>query len=77
LIVPVLASIAAIILGFLGRSAVREGTADNSGMSLAGLILGWIGVALVVVSVAVIVGVLAWAANESNYSSYSMALLWV
>lgn len=43
--------IAAIITGTKARQAQREGLADNGGMGLAGLILGWIGTVLVTLGV--------------------------
>lgn len=43
--------IAAIITGTKSRQAQREGLADNGGMGLAGLILGWIGTVLVTLGI--------------------------
>ncbi|MFI8523600.1 DUF4190 domain-containing protein [Promicromonospora sukumoe] len=43
--------IAAIITGAKSRAAQREGLANNGGMGLAGLILGWIGTVLVTLGV--------------------------
>jgi len=54
-VVPVLASIAAVVLGHMGLSAHKEGQADNHGMSLAGMILGYVGVALGVLAIIAIV----------------------
>lgn len=45
--------IAAIITGTKSRQAQREGLADNGGMGLAGLIMGWIGTVLVTLGVVV------------------------
>jgi len=39
--------IAAIVTGTKSRKAAAEGLADNGGMGLAGLIMGWIGTVLV------------------------------
>lgn len=44
---PVLASIAAVVLGIMARDELRRDPAlDGEGMATAGLVLGWIGVAL-------------------------------
>lgn len=43
---PLLLGIAAIITGTMSRRAADEGLANNRGMGTAGLILGWINVAL-------------------------------
>lgn len=60
-------SIAAVVLGYLGRKEIREsgGTKKGDGMALAGLILGAIGIAL---------GILSWiliatGAIDVNYYS--------
>jgi hypothetical protein len=42
-----LTGIAAIITGSKSRKAAAEGQADNGGMGLAGLIMGWVGTVLV------------------------------
>jgi len=59
ILVPLLASIAAVILGHLGLKAAEEGLADNRSFSVAGLVLGYVGIALTVLTVAVVVVLLA------------------
>lgn len=39
-------SILAVVFGHLGRDAAKKGNATNGGMALAGLILGYVGIAL-------------------------------
>jgi hypothetical protein len=56
---PLLLGIAAIITGTMSRRAADEGLANNRGMGTAGLILGWINVALVVVAIIFFVVALA------------------
>lgn len=52
--------IPAIIIGNQGRRAVRAGEADNEGMAVTGVVLGWISLAiLAAVVVLVIVRLLA------------------
>ncbi len=41
-IVPVILSIVAIVTGHLGLGAARRGEASNKGLSIAGLILGYL-----------------------------------
>lgn len=55
LICPVVGSIAAIITGVMSRRAVREGQADNGGLGLAGIILGWASLILTVVGIIIFV----------------------
>ena len=56
LLLGVITGIPAIIVGNQGRRAVRAGEADNEGMAMAGVVLGWISL---VILAAVIVLVIA------------------
>ncbi|MFD7307007.1 DUF4190 domain-containing protein [Promicromonospora sp. NPDC059942] len=56
---PLLLGIAAIITGTMSRRAADAGLANNRGMGTAGLILGWINVALVVLAIVFFVIALA------------------
>ncbi|MFD6447560.1 DUF4190 domain-containing protein [Promicromonospora sp. NPDC060204] len=51
---PLILGIVAIVTGNASRKAIREGLANNSGMATAGLVLGWINVALTAA------GILVW-----------------
>lgn len=51
---PLILGIVAIVTGNASRKAIREGLANNSGMATAGLVLGWINVAVTAA------GVLVW-----------------
>ena len=54
----ILFGLAAVILGFLGRSRVKKGvTTNGSGMALIGIILGFLGLVLSIVMVIVGIGV--------------------
>jgi len=54
---PVLASIAAIVLGIMARDELRrDPTLDGEGMATAGLVLGWIGVALAALGLLLFLG---------------------
>lgn len=52
---PLLLGIAAIITGTMSRRAADEGLANNRGMGTAGLILGWINVALSLLAIVLFV----------------------
>ena len=52
---PFIAGIVAIITGHMARSQIRRSGEDGSGMALAGLILGYIHLALSIVLVLVLV----------------------
>jgi hypothetical protein len=56
LLLGVFAGVPAIIVGNQGRRAVRAGEANNEGMAMTGVVLGWLSVvALVVVGVLLVV----------------------
>ncbi|MBO0610503.1 DUF4190 domain-containing protein [Myceligenerans salitolerans] len=54
LFLGVLTGIPAILVGNDGRRAVRAGEADNEGVAMAGVLLGWASVALTVVGAGVV-----------------------
>ncbi|MFI2364914.1 DUF4190 domain-containing protein [Promicromonospora sp. NPDC019610] len=58
-----LTGIAAIITGTKSRQAQREGLADNGGMGLAGLIMGWIGTVLITLS---LIGLIVFSVALAN-----------
>lgn len=53
-----LAAIPAVVLGHMARRQIRQTGEDGAGMALAGLILGWIGIAA---TVAFVIGIAALA----------------
>lgn len=63
-LLPGIAAILAVIFGHVARAQIRRNGEGGNGMAIAGLILGWIGVGLALVGVvtAVIVGVAVRAA---------------
>ncbi len=80
--VPVLGTIAAIILGHLAKKEIREsnGTLGGDGMALAGLILGYVQMGLVVLAIICVVAfAFAVAAGittgVSSYTSYLLAMI--
>lgn len=64
-----LTSIVGAILGHVARKQIRERGQGGSGMALAGVIIGWIGVALLVVFALIVV--IAIATDESSSPSYT------
>ena len=54
-VLPLVAGVAAIVLGVAGRKAADEGRASGRGMATAGLVLGAINLGLSVLVVVVIV----------------------
>jgi hypothetical protein len=54
-----LAAIPAVVLGHMARRQIRRTGEDGAGMALAGLILGWIGIAATVVFAVGIVALVA------------------
>ncbi|MBE1876735.1 DUF4190 domain-containing protein [Myceligenerans pegani] len=67
---PVIASIAAIVTGHMSRRATREGQADNGGLGLAGIILGW--ASLVLSAIAIVIFVVAFnaAVNDPAFQDF-------
>jgi hypothetical protein len=54
---PLVLGIVAVATGNASRKAIRDGLANNTGAATAGLILGWINIALVGAAVVVWVGI--------------------
>ncbi|GAB3166369.1 hypothetical protein GCM10027059_25300 [Myceligenerans halotolerans] len=67
---PVIASIAAIITGHMSRRATREGLADNGGLGLAGIILGWASLILSVVAVIIFVVAFGAVMNDPAFQDF-------
>jgi len=51
--IGIFGSIPAIILGKKAKRAAAEGRANNPGMGTAGVVMGWIGVVLTIISIVV------------------------
>lgn len=58
-VLPLLGSIAAIILGYMARRDIRQrpDQLTGDGLALAGIVLGWISVALALVGIVVLGGI--------------------
>jgi hypothetical protein len=55
LLLGVLTGVPAIIIGNEGRRAVRAGEANNEGMAMTGVVLGWISLAILAVVVVLVI----------------------
>lgn len=58
-----------IIFGHLGRAAARRGEADNGGMGLAGLIIGYVLLVLVILAIVAFIAFFGWIASECSGSN--------
>jgi len=69
---PLICSIAAIICGNIALNEIERsgGRITGRDMAKAGLILGWVGVALCVIGLLVIVGFIAWGASLADDPGY-------
>lgn len=76
--IPIIGAIAAIITGHLAKKEIRDsgGMFSGDGMALAGLILGYVQLGLILLSIiAIVVAVLVFMPTfGNNYSSFSMLL---
>jgi hypothetical protein len=59
-------SIIAIVFGHIARQRIRRDGSDGGGLALAGLIIGYIGVAFTVLAVVAIVAISVFAANGDH-----------
>lgn len=68
---PFIGSLAAVILGHLAKKEIREsnGTIKGDGMATAGLVLGYIQLALIMLIVIVIISLVALSPNIANVFS--------
>ena len=69
ILLPMIASIVAIVTGHMARAEIRRsaGTVDGDGFAVAGLILGWMSMALALLAIVVLVlffGGLAFLASQ-------------
>jgi len=70
-LIPFIGTIVAIITGHMARAEIRRsnGQLDGDGLAIAGLVLGWVAVALWVIGIVVLfafLGGLAWVAHLNS-----------
>lgn len=72
-ILPFIASIVAVITGHIALKQLRTSGEQGRGMALAGVIVGWVGVALGLLAIIIIVLsiIAAIGASSATYSTYS------
>jgi hypothetical protein len=56
----------AIVLGFMGRGRAKRGEANNGGIALAGIILGF----LSIIEAIVVIGLMVWGFKEVGGTDY-------
>lgn len=59
-LLPTIGSIIGLVLGYMARNQIRDsgGTMTGEGLATAGIILGWIGIALAVIGICLVI--LVW-----------------
>jgi len=70
-LIPFIGTIVAIVTGHMARAGIRRsnGQLDGDGLAIAGLVLGWVAVALWVIGIVVLfafLGGLAWVAHLNS-----------
>ncbi|MDR0431802.1 MAG: DUF4190 domain-containing protein [Bifidobacteriaceae bacterium] len=65
-VLPLIASIIAVVLGNKGKRAADEGRATNRGMATAGVITGWIGIGLGILGLVCFILLVTFAASNPD-----------
>ena len=66
----VMAGVAGAIMGHISLGQIKRTGEKGYGMALAGVIVGWVGVALAVIGVVIIIGLIGWSVeNGARYGS--------
>ncbi len=69
-LLPLIGSVAGAIMGHLALGQIKRTGEKGYGMALAGVIVGWVGVALAVIGVVIIIGLIGWSVeNGARYGS--------
>lgn len=50
-------SILALVFGYVARRQIRQSGQDGGGLAIAGIVLGWVGIAVLAVLIVVLIGV--------------------
>lgn len=58
------------VLGHISRRKIKESGEQGDGMALAGIIVGWVGVALSLLIVAVFAAIFIWIGSMPDYNPY-------
>lgn len=70
-ILPIIGSIAGVVMGHISLSQIKRTNEKGRGMALAGLIVGYAGLALAVIGIIVFASFIGWAIEQDSYNSYS------
>ncbi|KAA9087103.1 DUF4190 domain-containing protein [Microbacterium radiodurans] len=71
-ILPIIGSIAGVIMGHISLAQIKRTAEKGRGMALAGLIIGYAGLAFAVLGIILFASFIGWAVQQdSSYSSYS------
>lgn len=70
-ILPVIGSIAGVVMGHISLSQLKRTGEKGRGMAIAGLIVGYVGLALTILGAVVFFSFIGWAVQQDTYSSYS------
>lgn len=70
-ILPIIGSIAGVIMGHISLTQIKRTGEKGRGMALAGLIVGYAGLALAVVGIILFASFIGWAIEQDTSNSYS------
>lgn len=70
-ILPVIGSIAGVVMGHISLSQIKRTNEKGRGMALAGLIVGYAGLVLAIAGIIVVASFIGWAVEQDSYSTYS------
>lgn len=70
-ILPIIGSIAGVIMGHISLTQIKRTGEKGRGMALAGLIVGYAGLALAVVGIILFASFIGWAIEQDSSNSYS------
>jgi len=68
-ILPFVGSLAGAIMGHIALNQIKQTGEKGRGMALAGVIVGWAGLALVVIGVIIFFGLIAVAGSTTGFST--------
>jgi hypothetical protein len=66
---PFIGALIGVIFGHLGLGSVKRGRADNRGQALAGLILGYIGLAMFILTMIFVIIVISMIASQQEFTN--------
>ncbi|HMO10033.1 MAG TPA: DUF4190 domain-containing protein [Actinotalea sp.] len=68
-IIPFIGAVVALITGYMGKKQIAETGQQGEGMAKAGIILGWIGVAVSLIGIVAFIVFFAAAASTSGFTT--------